>query len=937
MNHQLPFRFGEQTIGNVVIGDNSSAYVGSFSSYNVQEQRNAQQALSFPEMYDRQHQIQAESPDTCSWILDDPVFVLWQKSPRGLLWIKGRPGAGKSTIMRYIWRYLTRGRKSQSSVVACFFCHGRGKEVLQRSPKGVYRALLHQIIQQVQQLNAEFAKDFEARCKARGQHGSAWDWEDIELRTFLAEYLNRASRDVEVLILVDALDECGESAAKELLRFFQKSDTTASGTRQQGYLKVCVSSRHYPLVATGVPCEISVDDKNSADIHKFVAHELSQVICQGAEYDQLLSAIASGAGNIFQWAVVVIARVIRSLEDDKSIEMVLEDIVETPQELFPLYQQILRIRLDTTNITSKDKKRFHDLFQWVALARRPLSLEELDFALSVQSSSSEVWRKGTLSRRYVERVSCGLISVATDRHKVDPPVQFIHHSVQEYFVNGQGIQDLGDASSPIDTRTMQLDIVRICHQSILPSRSLAPRTRTPLHEYASDYMFAHARSAEEGQAVQHDLARILNWPQEDFVQRLAAFSRKHYISMEGLEELAGQGSCLLHFAAAFDIPNLVSSILMLAPDMDINTCDSNGWTALHHAAQLSSYGALDRLLAMNHPSGTICMNQILNLNARTYNGYTPLIIAAGWGCSDVVLERLAQTPGVDLNAMEYVKHSTALHYAIMSWRMTAAEILIHHGADIRLRNDELQTPLSIAASQATNTATFFPTDDERKEAFALFCCLLTEAKEDLYLRDDQGNTPLQRVLGSSRSRAFAEVLLEEGLDPSTPDQHGRIWLSYLGQYTDSDTVDLLLAQPGVDVNIRDSDERTPLACWVNRPHLDESALRRFLEDPRVDACDPDNKGYTPLTIAAMYGCFTGVRLLLHYPGLDARAFKKHIDTALYYVGRKLTVVESQLRRIKDLADDRRTIFIEAYVDEAKQTIELLKREANRLSLATIDK
>jgi hypothetical protein len=396
MDHRLPFRLGEQTIGNVVIRDNSSAYVGSFSSYIAKEQQNAQQALSFPEMYDRQHQILAESPGTCLWILDDPTFVLWQNSARGLLWVKGRPGAGKSAIMKYTWNSLVESQNSQSRAVACFFCHGRGRNILQQSSRGVFRALLHQIIQQVPQLEADFAKDFETRCVAHGQHGSGWDWNDLELKNFLAGYLERASRDVEVLIFIDALDECGEVDAKELLKFFQQSVVTASEAKHQGNLKKCVSSRQYPLVADGVLYEISMDDKDSTDIHKFVGHELGQVICHGSvEYKQLLSTIASRAGDIFQWAVLVIARVVKSLEDGKPIRMVLEDITETPPELFQLYQQILRTRLDTTNMTARDGKRFHDLFQWVALAKRPLSSQELNFALSVQSSGSDIWRGAT--------------------------------------------------------------------------------------------------------------------------------------------------------------------------------------------------------------------------------------------------------------------------------------------------------------------------------------------------------------------------------------------------------------------------------------------------------------------------------------------------------------------------------------------------------------
>lgn len=195
----------------------------------------------------------------------------------------------------------------------------------------------------------------------------------------------------------------------------------------------------------------------------------------------------------------------------------------------------------------------HDLWFQCSKGDSP---QELDFALSAQSSDTDIWREGDISDNYVERLSCGLISLVNSsvlgragKREVRSAVQFIHHSVQEYLVNGQGIRDLGGSGSSIATRTMQLDIVRTCYQSIPPSRGSASRTRTLFHKYALEFMFIHARSAEEGQTAQHDLARILNWPREDFVKRLATFPCKHRTPEGYLEQVAREGTSLLHFAA----------------------------------------------------------------------------------------------------------------------------------------------------------------------------------------------------------------------------------------------------------------------------------------------------------------------------------------------------------------------------------------------------
>jgi ankyrin repeat protein len=468
-------------------------------------------------------------------------------------------------------------------------------------------------------------------------------------------------------------------------------------------------------------------------------------------------------------------------------------------------------------------------------------------------------------------------------------IQFILHSVQEYFVNGQGIENFGELDLAMATCTMQLNIVRACYHSILPSIGSASHTRGPIHDYASEFMFSHARSAEEGQTVEHDLAHIFNWPQEDFVTRLATFSRKHKTREGCLEKLACKGMCLLHFAAEFDIPNLVSSVLALAPDLSIDTRDLKDRTPLHFAAQKGSYGTLDRLLNLGRPFELALTNRVLDLNARDSEGYTPLMCAARDGHSDVVLERLARTPGLALDALHPITHSTALLLAIKSSRVAAAEIMMHHGANVRIRDHKGQTPLGIASRIASCEST---NEKQSEEMLALFRSLLAGATEDLCLRDDVRRTPLKYGLSGFRSRAFTELLLEERLDPNALDQYGCTWLSYLGQHTDCETVKLLLAQPGVNPNHSDRKGKTPLARLIGRPFVDESTVEALLEDPRVDACSRDTKGRTPLMIATANGCFSGVRALLDDARTNAHAIDNHNHSAMYYAVTRQTEVEA---------------------------------------------
>ena len=85
-------------------------------------------------------------PGTGDWVLKNDVYKAWQQTG-GILWIKGRAGCGKSMLINH----LSSGARRRAleipgeAVLSHHFVFGKG-ESLQRSPAGLYRGLLHQIL-----------------------------------------------------------------------------------------------------------------------------------------------------------------------------------------------------------------------------------------------------------------------------------------------------------------------------------------------------------------------------------------------------------------------------------------------------------------------------------------------------------------------------------------------------------------------------------------------------------------------------------------------------------------------------------------------------------------------------------------------------------------------------------------------------------------------
>lgn len=121
--------------------------------------------IGFIEMTDRYERIPKAYHKTFDWmfqetdeaagnitampILEEPnSFVKWLQFPSNLYWIPGKPGSGKSTLMKYLYNnpktkdYLYQWHQEHKLVMAGFFLWNSGTES-QMSQMGMLRSLLH--------------------------------------------------------------------------------------------------------------------------------------------------------------------------------------------------------------------------------------------------------------------------------------------------------------------------------------------------------------------------------------------------------------------------------------------------------------------------------------------------------------------------------------------------------------------------------------------------------------------------------------------------------------------------------------------------------------------------------------------------------------------------------------------------------------------------
>src|ERR1700722_20245202 len=132
----------------------------------------------------RVNNIANATDGTCEWLVTNLSYLEWLQARSGLLWIKGKPGAGKSTLMKYALRQ----EGHDQTIIASFFFNARGSQ-LERTPLGLYRSILHQLLRFAPYQLCRLAKIYKERCQTRGKVRKEWEWHEGELKDQLLDLL----------------------------------------------------------------------------------------------------------------------------------------------------------------------------------------------------------------------------------------------------------------------------------------------------------------------------------------------------------------------------------------------------------------------------------------------------------------------------------------------------------------------------------------------------------------------------------------------------------------------------------------------------------------------------------------------------------------------------------------------------------------------------
>lgn len=392
--------------------------------------------LAYPDMQTRIYSIADPYPGTLEWLFHHPSYLDWLAQDGGMLGIRGGPGTGKSTALKFLIQ-KERAQKEENRLVLSFFFHRRGHE-LQWTRLGMYRSLLFQLISKVPSTGAIYR-----RWAQETSHDlSLVQMSAHALREVFIDALLVVSPSARVRIFLDALDEAGNEEARAVIADLRRINAKVRLVTKG--LTICFACRYYPTIVVDNGFEIKLENNNAEDIEHFVRSSLDKLPEYRLESrSKLAEQIVERSSGFFLWAMLAVQSVRRGYDNGYSRAKILQKIGEMPPFIEDLYTHMLAEN-------DFNEKRNMDitvaLIQWILFSRRPVTLEELRYALgwdpildlseTPSTSREPIVRSETSMLEFLETYMKGFTKIveSVDHDgQVKSFVQFSHHTVFEYF------------------------------------------------------------------------------------------------------------------------------------------------------------------------------------------------------------------------------------------------------------------------------------------------------------------------------------------------------------------------------------------------------------------------------------------------------------------------------------------------------------------------
>lgn len=419
---------------------------------------------------DRKDNISEAHSETLEWAIHPPTSAVawsdlskWLRLDHDIYWVSGKPGSGKSTLMKFLFhhrhvkRMLDEWAGDRTLTMASFFLWNLGSAE-QKSQQGLARGLLYHVLNANQSLIPIILPNMWREAKSG----------NVELNLPSNNEMSQAfsrlgteATDGAYVFFIDGLDEYsgdyrdGISFVKKLAKSFN--------------IKILLSSRPIDSCVAAFSSKpmLALQDLTKGDIELYVTHTVRSHpyvaklrTIDGTITEQFLEDLQRKAAGVFLWVVLACRSLLEGFAAYDNPTELQDRVNELPPELGDLFRHILdkispRYRTQAAKLLQICYRsrllEISDCISALALAWVDEQKMEIPASKDFRRCSSEESRAKCemLEGRLLSRCM-GLLEVhhrATTLHSksydglVESSVDFMHRTVFE-FLNTPGVWEM---------------------------------------------------------------------------------------------------------------------------------------------------------------------------------------------------------------------------------------------------------------------------------------------------------------------------------------------------------------------------------------------------------------------------------------------------------------------------------------------------------------
>ncbi|KAL2674068.1 hypothetical protein Neosp_012514 [[Neocosmospora] mangrovei] len=730
------------------------------------------------------------TPGTCEWVRKNSHYKTWLAGESRLLWISGGPGRGKTVLSLFLNEEVEKLCEATKDRLLFYFC--RFQDERHNNPINVLRSLIYQIL--------EFSIDGPEVQQALEYFGAP---EKVQFALSSFECLWAVLKKLfsqpglpKIFCIIDGVDEC-QPSHQLVTKLYDYCKLRAQSNDGAG-LRLALIGRDIDGLDAFPGIKVDPDNEGNVneDVKAFISSSLeplARIQGFGDVRSWVEKSLLERAEGIFLW----VSFVIDELSRKKTCLEILDTIPALPKGLHPIFARMLH------QIESDQRQTSSLIFKWVALAKEPLTFDELAAAIGVQPGHPNMSSERTIQ---------DMVAICQPFLKEDynhNQVLFVHQSAKEYLLRNEHDTDQVLEGFRI---TAGQGHAALAHKCLLVLEDCALQH--------TDLKFNKLIGKKEYRLLYY---AILHWPNH---ARLASRDATYLFNPD---------------RPFFKQPSTVQSKWMKAySELKQNHRRIVPQKSLHMASYLSIFPWVEIALQWDRstPRGVRLWRSRKPMQS-TDDGLTPL----GWAVEsgDENMAQYLLDSGADVDATNGWGE-TALFQAVIRRDEPIVRLLLDRGAKVNIFGTRRSSPLTLA-TRGGNDAIIRLLLDRGANANATAT----------------GGEPAVVYAARNADMTLLKLLLDHGANANATAVDGEPAVVYAARNADMTLLKLLLDH-GANANATATDSEPPVLIAARHRHI--SFPRLILERVAKIYTFRAFNTTTPLIEAAYRGDDEMVRLIL---------------------------------------------------------------------------